>query len=226
MADHIKPTHSLNISLLYQVPGLCDRVLIGTELGIGSYAHVTKEQELIMSDSTSVMTDVIYSSNVFNAALFVRGNLVKKGKAIPYLNAKAGFANFFSNVYVEDPADETGCKALERKSIINDNTFYWAYGGGLLLDLNLFAKKVELGKYQIDIAVNKIMGGSLDYINTKHIQSHDHTDGNQPLPEKGEPLNVRFININTQTIHEHQVAELYNSPLRMIDIKIGMLFKL
>lgn len=227
MADNIRSTHSFNLSFFYILPGAFDRLVIGTELGIGCYAHVTKEQELIMSDSSSVMTDVIYSSNVFNAAFTMRGNLVRKGKVIPYVNAKAGISNFFSNVYVEDPEYESGCKALERKSIINDNTFFMSYGGGLVLDLNLFAKKVEQGKCQFDISVNKIKGGNLNYINTKNIQSHHHTDPvNTAQDEKAEPVNVKFINVTTQTIHEHQVAELYNSPLRMIDVRVGMLFRL
>jgi hypothetical protein len=224
MADNIKPAHGLNISLLYMLHGICNRISIGTEIGIANYAHITKEQELNMADGSTATTDVVYSSNIVNAAFSVRGNILEKGKIIPYLNIKAGYTSFFSDVYVEDPASETGCKALERKNIISDNTFFWAYGGGLQFDLNWFAKKVEQGKYQIDVAVNKINGGNLDYINTKKIQSHEQIDAN--ASEKGEPFTVSFININTQTIHEHQVAELYNSPLHMLDIRIGMLFKL
>lgn len=227
MADNIRPVHSLNISLLYPLKEICDRFAVGAELGIGNYAYVTKEQDLRFPDGSGIKTDVIYTSNVFNAAFFMRGNLLKKGKAIPYVNAKAGISNFFSNVIVEDPEDPSSCEALERKNIIKDNTFFMAYGGGLQLDLNLFAKKTTPGKYLIDIGVNKIRGGNLNYINTKNIQSHVHIDPNNPQPPaKGEPLNIQFINITTQTIHEHQVAELYNSPLRMIDIKVGMLFRL
>ena len=98
-----------------------------------------------------------------------------------------------------------------------------------MCDLSLFDKKEKPGKYMIDIGISKIKGGRLNYINTKDIKSHIHTDPNNPTPTptgKGEPLNIQFINITTRTIHEHQVAELYNSPLRMLDIKIGMLFKL
>ena len=227
MGDHIRPVHSLNISLLYPLKGICDRFTIGADLGIGNYAYVTKEQDLRFPDGSGIKTDVVYSSNVFNAAFFMRGNLLKKGKVIPYVNTKAGISNFFSNVIVEDPEDPSSCEALERKNIIKDNTFFMAYGGGLQLDLKLFAKKEQPGKYLIDIAVNKIKGGKLNYINTKNIQSHVHTDPNNPAPPgKGEPVNIQFINITTQTIHEHQVAELYNSPLRMIDIRVGMLFRL
>lgn len=227
MADNIRPVHSLNISVLYPLKEICDRFAVGAELGIGSYAYVTKEQDLRFPDGSGIKTDVIYSSNVLNAAFFMRGNLVKKGKVIPYVNAKAGISNFFSNVIVEDPEDPSGCEALERKNIIKDNTFFVGYGGGLQLDLNLFAEKTKPGNCVIDIAVNKIKGGCLNYINTKNIQSHVHIDPNNPQPPaKGEPLNIQFININTQTIHEHQVAEIYKSRLHMIDIKVGMLFRL
>ena len=76
--------------------------------------------------------------------------------------------------------------------------------------------------------MNKIKGGSLDYINTKHLSSHVHTDPNNPAPSDGksEPLNIRFLNVSTQTIHEHQVAEVYNSPVQMLDIKIGLLVRI
>ena len=227
MADNIRPVHSLNISMLYSLKGVCDRLSVGAELGVGNYAYVTKEQDLRFPDGSGIKTDVIYTSNVFNAALLMKGNLLTKGKVIPYVNAKAGVSNFYSNVIVEDPEDPSGCEALERKNIVKDNTFFMAYGGGLQLDLSLFSEKTKTGKYQIDIAVNKIRGGSLNYVNTKNIQSHEHIDPNNPQPPgKGEPLNIQFINIATQTIHEHQVAELYNSPLRMIDIKLGMLIRL
>jgi len=227
MADNIRPVHSLNISVSYPLKEICDRFAIGAELGIGNYAYVTKEQDLRFPDGSGIKTDVIYSSNVLNAAFFMRGNILTKGKVIPYVNAKAGISNFFSNVIVEDPEDPSSCEALERKNIIKDNTFFMAYGGGLQLDLNLFAEKAKQGRYLIDIAVNKIKGGSLNYINTKNIQSHVHVDPNTPQPpSKGEPLSIQFINITTQTIHEHQVAELYKSRLHMIDIKVGMLFRL
>ena len=227
MGDNINPLHSLNVSVLYSPKKICERVSVGAEIGIGNYAYVTKEQDLRFADGSGIKTDVIYSSNVVNAAAILRGNILQKGKVIPYVSAKGGISSFYSNIFVEDPKDPSSCKALERKNIINDNTFFTAYGGGLQMDLSLFVKKAKPGDFTIDIGLNKINGGKLNYINTKNIQAHVHTDPNMPQePGKGEPLNIQFINIATQTIHEHQVAELYNSPLRMLDIKIGMLFKL
>lgn len=227
MGDNINPVHSINISFLYTPNSFCKRFSVGTEIGFGNYAYVTKEQDLRFPDGSGIKTDVIYSSNVINGALLVRANLAAKGKVIPYIQAKAGATSFFSNVYVEDPEDESSCKPLEAKNIIKDNTFFGSYGGGAQIDLSAFSKKTKPGNFVIDIGINKIKGGHLNYINTKNIQTHIHTDPNSPVePGKGEPVNVQFVNITTQTIHEHQVAELYNSKLRMLDIKIGMLFTL
>lgn len=229
MGDNIGLLHSLNGAFHYTIPGTSGRLVVGAETGIGTYAYVSKQQDLRFPDGSGINTMVTYSSNVFNGSLFTRVNVLKDKLWSPYVNIKGGYSQFFSNVIVEDPEDPSSCEVLERKNIIKDHTFFIAYGGGMQIDLSCFARNEKPGRHQIDIAVNKIRGGNLNYINTKNIQSHVHNDPNNPLPPstgKGEPLNIQFININTQTIHEHQVAELYNSPLRMLDFKIGMLFTL
>ena len=229
MNDNIGLLHSINLSGQYTIPGTSGRLVVGAETGIGMYATVVKQQDLRFPDGSGINTAVTYSSNVFNGGLFTRVNVLKDKLWSPYASLKGGYAQFFSNVTVEDPDDPSECRALERKNIIKDHSFFVGYGGGVQIDIKAFSRNEEEGKYIIDISVNKIRGGSLNYINTKNIQSHTHTDPNSPPPPSGgksEPLNIHFININTQTIHEHQVAELYNSPLRMLDIRIGLLFTL
>lgn len=229
MGDNIGLLHSLNTSFHYSIPGTSDRLIVGAETGIGLYASITKHQELSFPDGSGIKTNVTYTSNVFNGSLFTRVNFLKNKTWSPYVNVKGDYSQFYSNVVVGDPEDGSSCEALERKNLIRDHTFFVAYGGGMQVDLSVLSKKEKPGKCLIDISVNKIRGGSLNYINTRHIETHVHTDPNNPAPPttvKGEPLNIQFINITTQTIHEHQVAELYNSPLRMLDIKVGMLFTL
>lgn len=61
-------------------------------------------------------------------------------------------------------------------------------------------------------------GGKLDYINTKHLQEeHDMSQMG------GKPLMVKFINVGTQDIHEHMVAQVYTSALRLIEIRGGII---
>ena len=33
---------------------------------------------------------------------------------------------------------------------------------------------------------------------------------------------MQFVNVATQTIHEHQLAEVYTSPLQLLEFKIGV----
>jgi len=37
-------------------------------------------------------------------------------------------------------------------------------------------------------------------------------------------LNVQFINASTQSIHEHKVAQVYTSPLKMLEFRAGITF--
>jgi hypothetical protein len=228
MGDNIGLLHSLNGTFLYPLPHTGKRLIVGAELGIGDYASVSKKQDLHFPDGSGINTNVNYSSSVFNSSLLTRFNFLKDKQWSPYVNIKGGYAQFFSSVTVDDPTDPSSCRALERKNLLRDHTFFVAYGGGLQFDLSCFSKRARPGRHQIDITVNIVSGGKVNYINTKHIQSDMQTDPNNPMPSTGksQPLNIRFINISTQTIHEHQVAELFNSPLRMLDIKIGMIFQL
>ena len=74
----------------------------------------------------------------------------------------------------------------------------------------------------MDLSVNNIQGGNLNYINTKRLVDAN----NPPVNSDGKPLNITFINASTQQLHEHQVAEVYTSPLRMMEIKISATFLL
>ncbi|HKC36972.1 MAG TPA: hypothetical protein VKB95_12950 [Chitinophagaceae bacterium] len=217
MGKNIQPAHSLQAGVLYQLPGALKQLSAGLELGLGMYANKTIDQTF-QFDNTSTILPVDYSSNVFNANIQARLNLLSdKNFIIPYINAKGGLYNFYSSVYIGDPTDGGGCHALEQENIINDKTMYWSAGGGLQINPVIFSKNRHSGKVMIDISANTIQGGTLNYINTKHLMDpQDITD-----PD-GKPLNVEFINVSTQSIHEHTVAQVYTSPLRMLEFRAGI----
>ena len=75
----------------------------------------------------------------------------------------------------------------------------------------------------MDLRVQNIRGGSPDYINTKKL-----IDASAPPPpgEDGKALSVKFINATTNEIHEHEVAEVYTTPLRMLEFKLSWVFQL
>ncbi|MEO7982680.1 MAG: hypothetical protein ABI688_01235, partial [Bacteroidota bacterium] len=222
MADNIKPLHSIATGLLYKLPGKLSRLQAGIDLAWGTYANTRKEQTFNFGNGVSTRTWVNYSSNVIQANLAGRVMLLEDKKIIPYVSGKAGYTSFYSNIYIEDPADAGGCKALDQRNLIKDGTISAGYGGGLQLDLSLFTKNKEKGTRYIDIGVNKISGSNIEYINTKKLIDAS----NPPVNSSGKALNVEFINATTQQIHEHQVAEVYTTPLRMLEFKISTVFVL
>ncbi|HEX7902331.1 MAG TPA: hypothetical protein VF487_00530 [Chitinophagaceae bacterium] len=221
MKENIQPAHSLQLGILYQLPQV-KRLSLGLELGIGSYANKQIDQTFQFDNNTSAVVPVNYTSNVFNANLQGRLNLVDETKFVvtPYINAKAGLYNFFSSIYIEDPDDPLSCRALEHESIINDKTLYWSAGGGLQIDLGYFSKKKKKNSVVLDLGANVIRGGTIDYINTKDLVE---VQTNNPMSK---PVSVDFINASTQSIHEHTVAQLYSSPLRMLEIRAGVVINL
>jgi hypothetical protein len=212
----------LHVGGLYQLPRQLKNLSVGLELGAGIYAHKKIDQTFNFDANTSTVVPVNYNSNVFNANLQARYQLLdEKYMIVPYINAKAGLYTFYSNITIEDPNDPDGCQPLDKKNLINDNTMYWGAGAGFQINPSIFSKRKKDGPVKIDISINTIRGGKLDYINTKHLKDeHD-------MPSTGgKPLIVKFINVSTQDIHEHKVAEVYTSALRILEIRGGVVLNI
>lgn len=219
MGSNIQAAHSLQAALHYGLPGPLNNLSVGLEMGLGLYAHKKVDQTFQFDANTSSVVPVNYNSNVFNINVQTRYNILneKQFPVVPYLNAKAGVYNFYSNITIEDPYDPDGCKALDRHNIINDKTLYWSAGAGVQIDPDVFSKHKHYSRVRIDIAANIIRGGTIDYINTKDLK--DATS----MPEPGaKSLKATFINVNTQAIHEHSIAQVYTSSLRMMEFRAGI----
>lgn len=223
MGQNIPAIHSLHAGGLYQLPRQFKNLSVGLELGIGIYAHEKIDQTFNFDANTSTVVPVNYTSNVFNANLQTRYSILdeKRHMIVPYINAKAGLYNFFSNINIEDPNDPNGCRALEKKNLINDKTLYWGAGAGFQINPSIFSKHKKDGPVMIDISVNTIRGGKLDYINTKDLKDE------QDIPQSAyKPLMVKFINVSTQAIHEHKVAQVHTSALRLLEVRAGLVVKI
>ncbi len=220
MKKNINALHSLSAEVMYRLPGKLNRVQAGIDLGWGTYANEQKKQTFDFGNGDITETFVNYSSNVVQARLTARVFLLEDKPIMPYVSGKAGYTKFYSNIFIEDPHDPNGCKALDQSNIIKDGTFSAAYGAGFQIDWVLFGSRRGPGRRYIDISVNNSSGGKIDYINTKKLIDAN----NPPVGTDGKPLTVRFINASTQQIHEHQVAEVYTTPLRMLEFKISAVF--
>lgn len=218
--ENINLLHSLHTQLAYRLPGAFSRVHVSADMGLGTYAHTYKMQTFNFGNGVSTRTRVNYTSNVLQAGLGARVFILENKRVMPFVSGKSGYTSFYSNIFIEDPHDPDGCTALDQRNLIKDGTIYGAYGGGLRIDWSIFKPANRKGRGYIDFTVHKVGGGDLEYINTKKL-----IDASDPPPvSNGKPLNVKFINATTQQIHEHQVAEVYTSPLKMMECRISAVF--
>lgn len=219
MNDYINLTHSFSGQGVYHLPAL-KQAWVGAQLGLGLYAHKRERQTYQFGNGSTTVTNVNFSSNVFNGHAVIGYDLLKEGKVVPYLTARAGITNFFTRIYIEDPHDIDGCRPLDSKNVFSDATFSAGAGIGFKLDgQKLF--KSRGNKWALDISVNYLAGGVLNYINVRHLQNDAPVNDN-PKQE----FMVKFINISTNEIHEHKVAEVYTSKLKQLDIRAGVTYRL
>lgn len=223
MAGNINSLHSLSLGGLYRFPGKLNRVQAGIDFGFGIYATEKKLQTFNFGNGTSTQTWVNYSSNVTQGNLVTRISLFKEQLVNPYVSGKVGYTAFYSNIFIEDPHDPLGCRALDQRNLISDGVITASYGGGVAVNIDVFGKANRVNDVYIDLSVNNVRGGNINYINTRKL-----VDGNNPAPtdSEGKPLNVTFVNASTQELHEHQVAEVYSTPLRMLEFKIAAVFRI
>jgi len=224
MQQNIGPAHNLNLLITSAFKNF-SKLSWGVEAGFGQYAFFTKKQDIRFPDGSGFSADVSYSSNIASVGMLSRFSFLKKAKVNPFLSGKLGYASFFTKVTIPDPDNPDDCKPLDKNTPIQDHSFYLAYGAGFQIDIS---SKKKQNRAWLEISVNQMHGTKVDYVNVKDIKTHIHDDmgGPMPISEKTTPLSIRFVNVTTQTIHEHQLAEIYNSPLRLLDFRIGVVWNL
>ena len=222
MAKNITAIHQGGLSVGYRLPKALRSVRIGADLSYGGYANLSVPVELQFDNSKPTKTNINYSSNVFAANGFLQVDLFKKAFVTPYLMVKGGVQDFHSSVFVEDPTDIDGCKPLENESILSDETRTYSYGGGLRFALPTPNYGRRVRQHSIDMQFLATRGGNLDYINAKKLTDHSQHTVHQPTTgEEGKPLEMRFINVTSNVVHAHKVAEVFTSSLRLLEIKLA-----
>ncbi len=227
MARNISPVHQMILSGGYKLPHQFSFLTVGAEIGLGTYANLRVPTTLSFNNSPPISTHINYSSNTFNANAMVRIDLTRDALITPYLTVKGGMYNFNSNIRVDDPQDRDACRALESKSILSNNTLAYTYGCGLRYQI-FRNKYVRSGRQQyIDFQITNTTGGQMEYINTKKLKDpHQHDASVSSSQSSGDgdevkPLEMKFINVQSNVVHSHMVAEVFKTPLRLLDIRIG-----
>ena len=225
MAGNINAAHGFNLQAGYRLPFAGKQFVVSFETGTGRYGKKKVTQSFQNED---MGTAAEYPVNYINFAnynhLNVRYEILKNKAITPYVQAMAGYQSLGTRVRINvyDENDRDDCKPLENEVTFRKGSMTWGYGAGLLMKLGTRSQCNPLNGTSINLSVSRIHGNRVDYVNVKQLE--------QPAPaqpnDDSKPLTMKFVNINTNHIHNHTVAQVYNSPLQQLQVKLGLLFDL
>ena len=185
----------------------------GLEMSFGNYGYESSRQEYTFDDGSVTETQVNVSNNIFNLHLTGKHFLRNNKNFNPYLSGKAGWSWFSTSLTIEDPADEYSCHPIASDILSKDNTYSVSGGAGIRIDFGTFFPKVETQRFYFDISVHATHGGIIKYMNVEN-------DPSQAVPNQD--IMAKFINTQTQVIHEHHVGYVYSSVLNMVEYRFGV----
>lgn len=207
---------SVGFSPLYGSP-----FYLELKAGWGSYSAKTLSQTYEFSDGTLTTTNVSYTSSMHHYLIGSKFMLNRDHHLIRiFATPGIGIVNMRSKVVVADPMDEDQCQPLERKITQRDAGI--AYSGEIGMELNMsrmFNYASEDTPHKLVLSASFLGSGRhFEYVNIRYMENEVHDMNTHPAPED---LNARFINVSTNNVHEHKVAEVYHTPLRMWGFNIG-----
>lgn len=175
---------------------------------IGGYGYQTLTQTYQFDDGTQTHTDVTYSSGMNR--LLIRTKLMIGGgfRAVRrYVTPQIGSARFRSKISVADPADSDACHPLDTD--IRQKDRGWIYGGEVGAEIvlsRLLTNHISDEGYTVFFSASYLRGfNHFEYVNVVYMSDKVHSTMET---HTAADLTAEFINLTTNVIHEHKVAEL------------------
>jgi opacity protein-like surface antigen len=190
---------------------------LGAEIGLSNYGMQTTRQSYQFADGSITETNVNVSNGLYNFMLTGKYFLRNNKKISPYVSGKLGWALFSTTLTIEDPEDEFSCHPIESDILSRDNTYTANVGGGARIDFSSIFKRMDSERFYFDLSVHSTQGGTVRYMNanTSHA-NHGPAD---------DEVTAKFINTQTQIVHEHHVGNLYTSVLNMVEYRFGVMLR-
>lgn len=217
IGQNIQPVNNFEITGYSRIKAADRRLFAGAEISFGEYAHKSQETTFISEDGSATTTTVDFSSSVRNYHAIAGYHFTKCTAIVPYVIIKAGISNFNTSIFIEDPDDHHSCHPLEARNLFCDVAFSGGLGAGVKIDASKVFKNWGRGRSWFDLSANYLYGSQIDYVNIKYL-----APGQEGPNRQTKELNVQFIDITTQYIHEHQVAQVYTSSINFLDFKVGI----
>lgn len=192
------------------------RLAFGLDVAFAQYGRDKNREEYTFDDGTVAPMDIIVSNSFANFMAYSKWYLREGGLLRPYVIGRVGYSAFSTNLNIYDPDDQDHCEPVENEVLQNDGTFVAAVGAGVKLDFASVFKRIETGRFFLEGNVNFMQGGNVRYMNADAHGQHPRTPGSSDM------VTARFINTDTQVIHEHHVGYVFSSPVQITEFRLGV----
>ena len=222
MGGRMSNAWGMSGQLLYRFPE--SRFSLGGEIGIKSYGAQSSRHTYRFQDGSTTETDVSVRNDFAQFNVVGRADLRAGGNLMPYVTAKVGYLHYWTNLNIADPEDADGCHPLENTALLKDGALAGTLGAGVRWDVSGLFKKMRQRKYWLDVSAEYMAGGRVRFMNVNIPSATGHR--HQPAAGVADPFNARFINPQTQVVHEHHVGDVYNAPVEKIGLRFGFVVRL
>lgn len=194
---------------------------------IGSYHSKTSQEIFIFGDGTATVTDVTFKSGMNKVQLGTKFYYTSFYRPVRgYVTPQIGYNFMRSCIRIADPEDEDDCMPLENRIAHKSSALTYGLEVGVEVDVIGLIRGGDFSKSRLYLSASYL--GSFkktDYINTRFMNEHEHVvyDGTHGhhVDADGRALTAQFVNVSNNDLHEHKIAEIYQTHLRFININIG-----
>lgn len=210
-------------------------VMLELKGSLGSYSNRTLQQTYIFDSTSSTTTNVHYVSAMNRLSLGAKIHLTNEYHAIrPFITPQIGMAYMRSRIRVDDPneSQDGGCRPLKHEVTQHYSGFTYGAEAGVEVSFEkLFKNASTENKHRLYASVTFMNSfNKFEYVNVKYMQDQDHmampgsgSSGGSTTSD-GRDINASFVNVSTNSIHEHKIAELYRTNLQFWGFNIGYVF--
>jgi hypothetical protein len=224
MATNVGLIHNFNTSVFLPIPKTA--LQIGLEGSFGRYAKQVSRQEYTFPNDPTMTTDVnVYVFNRVNSIFLTsQFEFVKEGMIKPYLNLSAGRMWFKTELSIDDIDDRDNCEPyISTETLLLDGSTVGKLGLGFRFDLSYFLKKhIPIDSWYLDFGAFYTAGmRNVRYMSVYAPPPHQH---HNPQTASTQLVEMDFINTQTQVVHKHHVGYVYESPIKLLDFRVGFVF--
>jgi hypothetical protein len=208
MAENIQNVHGGYLDAYFTPKE--KRYSFGLEMAANIYGHNKTRQDYSMSDGSIAPMDIIVNNSFYNVIVTTK-YFLSTGNIRPFVTGKVGYTFFNTNLNIYDPDDADQCEPIDTDVLLKDGTVIFSAGVGVRWDI---LPKKDPGLFFINFSATMTSGGRVNFMNVD-APSHNHATHTSDVYAK-------FLDTQTQVVHEHHVGNVYTSTMAMADFRLGI----